>query len=65
MFALPVAVADPVATTAVVLKVVDGDTIDIVDDNRGRLRIRVLGIDASPSGPSPCGNLTNDDSAVG
>ena len=37
--------ADPVATTAVVLKVVDGDTIDIRDDNRGRLRIRVLGID--------------------
>jgi micrococcal nuclease len=28
-----------------VLKVVDGDTVDIRDDNRGRLRIRVLGID--------------------
>ena len=27
------------------LKVVDGDTIDIRDDNRGRLRVRVLGID--------------------
>ncbi|GJF09623.1 hypothetical protein NGTWS0302_24230 [Mycolicibacterium cyprinidarum] len=39
------ATADPVDTTAVVLKVVDGDTIDIQDDNRGRLRIRVLGID--------------------
>ena len=37
--------ADPIETTAVVLKVVDGDTIDIRDDNRGRLRIRVLGID--------------------
>ncbi len=36
--------ADPVETTAVVVKVVDGDTIDIRDDNRGRLRIRVLGI---------------------
>lgn len=37
--------ADPVAATAVVLKVVDGDTIDVRDDVRGRLRIRVLGID--------------------
>jgi micrococcal nuclease len=30
-----VAHADPVATTATVLKVVDGDTVDIVDDVRG------------------------------
>lgn len=37
--------ADPVATTALVLKVVDGDTVDVVDDVRGRLRIRLLGID--------------------
>jgi len=37
--------ADPVAATAIVLKVVDGDTIDVRDDVRGRLRIRVLGID--------------------
>ena len=37
--------ADPVTTTATVLKVVDGDTVDIVDDVRGRLRIRLLGID--------------------
>jgi micrococcal nuclease len=37
--------ADPIATTAVVLKVVDGDTVDIRDDVRGRLRIRLLGID--------------------
>lgn len=36
--------ADPAAATAVVLKVVDGDTIDVRDDVRGRLRIRVLGI---------------------
>jgi micrococcal nuclease len=42
LFASPVRAADP---TAVVLKVVDGDTIDIRDDVRGRLRIRVLGID--------------------
>jgi endonuclease YncB( thermonuclease family) len=34
-----------VATTAVVLKVVDGDTVDITDDVRGRLRIRLLGSD--------------------
>jgi micrococcal nuclease len=37
--------ADLVITTATVLKVVDGDTVDIVDDVRGRLRIRLLGID--------------------
>jgi micrococcal nuclease len=37
--------ADTIATTAIVLKVVDGDTIDIRDDNRGRLRVRLLGID--------------------
>jgi micrococcal nuclease len=37
--------ADTAATTAVVLKVVDGDTVDIVDDVRGRLRVRLLGID--------------------
>jgi micrococcal nuclease len=37
--------ADPVPTTALVLKVVDGDTIDIRDDARGRLRVRLLGID--------------------
>ncbi len=36
---------DSAVATAVVLKVVDGDTIDIRDDIRGRLRIRVLGID--------------------
>jgi micrococcal nuclease len=41
----PIVRADPVATTALVLKVVDGDTIDIRDDNRGRLRVRLLGID--------------------
>jgi micrococcal nuclease len=39
------AAADPVVTTALVLKVVDGDTIDIRDDTRGRLRVRLLGID--------------------
>jgi micrococcal nuclease len=37
--------ADPFAATASVLRVVDGDTIDIRDDVRGRLRIRILGID--------------------
>jgi micrococcal nuclease len=46
-FGLPgvAAIAEPVTTTAEVLRVVDGDTIDIRDDVRGRLRIRVLGID--------------------
>lgn len=37
--------ADTVTDTALVLKVVDGDTVDVVDDVRGRLRIRLLGID--------------------
>lgn len=37
--------ADPSPPTATVLRVVDGDTIDIVDDARGRIRLRVLGID--------------------
>src|ERR1700694_251677 len=41
----PTVAADPVATTAEVLRVVDGDTIDIRDDVRGRLRVRALGID--------------------
>lgn len=41
----PTVAAEPVAATATVLKVVDGDTIDIRDDIRGRLRVRVLGID--------------------
>jgi micrococcal nuclease len=35
----------PIETTVVVLAVVDGDTVDIRDDIRGRLRIRLLGID--------------------
>jgi micrococcal nuclease len=44
---LPVAAAtaEPVITTAEVLRVVDGDTVDIRDDVRGRLRVRLLGID--------------------
>jgi micrococcal nuclease len=41
----PTATADRPPVTATVLKVVDGDTIDIRDDNRGRLRLRLLGID--------------------
>ena len=45
VIASSIAHADPVAATATVLKVVDGDTVDIVDDVRGRLRIRLLGID--------------------
>ena len=45
LVASPTVRADPVDTTAVVLKVVDGDTVDIRDDVRGRLRVRLLGID--------------------
>ena len=36
---------DAAQATATVLRVVDGDTVDVVDDARGRLRVRVLGID--------------------
>lgn len=32
----PMASAEPVAATALVLRVVDGDTIDVRDDNHGR-----------------------------
>jgi micrococcal nuclease len=49
---VPPVAADPTAATALVLKVVDGDTIDIRDDVRGRLRVRVLGID-SPETKKP------------
>ena len=41
----PAAHSDPIPTTAVVVKIVDGDTVDVRDDVRGRLRIRLLGID--------------------
>ncbi|CAA0127300.1 Thermonuclease [Mycolicibacterium vanbaalenii] len=40
----PAADAAP-APTATVLRVIDGDTLDVRDDDRGRLRVRVLGID--------------------
>lgn len=32
--------------TATVLRAVDGDTVDVRDDIRGRLRVRILGIDS-------------------
>lgn len=41
----PAADAAPALLTATVLRVVDGDTIDVRDDTRGRLRVRLLGID--------------------
>jgi micrococcal nuclease len=37
--------AAPVVATATVLRAVDGDTVDVNDDRRGRLRVRLLGID--------------------
>ena len=52
LIASPTAAADPVAVTATVLKVVDGDTIDIRADVRGRLRVRLLGI-ATPETKKP------------
>lgn len=36
---------DTTTTTATVLRIVDGDTVDVVDDTRGRIRLRLLGID--------------------
>jgi micrococcal nuclease len=45
LLSAPTVGADPIAATALVLRVVDGDTVDIRDDSRGRLRVRVLGID--------------------
>lgn len=36
--------ADTVVPNSTVLKVIDGDTIDVRSDERGRLRIRILGI---------------------
>ena len=61
----PLMVPSPTAraddTTAVVLKVVDGDTIDIRDDLRGRLRLRVSASTRrkprSPAIPSAVGVL--------
>ena len=38
--------AEPAVATATVLRAGDGDTVDIRDDQRGRLRIRLLGVDA-------------------
>lgn len=37
--------ADTPEPTALVLKAVDGDTIDVVDDVRKRLRVRLIGLD--------------------
>lgn len=51
--------ADPVLTNAEVVRVVDGDTLDVRSDTNGRLRIRVLGIDTpevvKPNTPVQCG----------
>lgn len=52
----PAADAAPTATTATVLRVVDGDTIDVRDDTRGRLRIRQQRELAS----EPCGDAPVD-----
>jgi micrococcal nuclease len=35
--------AEPSGSNASVVKIVDGDTIDVRSDDRGRLRIRVIG----------------------
>jgi endonuclease YncB( thermonuclease family) len=41
----PAGHADEIPTTAVVLKAVDGDTVDLPDDVRGRILVQLLGID--------------------
>lgn len=51
----------PAKTNASVLRVVDGDTVDVRTDDRGRLRIRVIGID-TPEAKKPhytvgCGGM--------
>lgn len=43
---LPAGVAAPGQTNARVVRIVDGDTVDVLHDDRGRLRVRILGIDA-------------------
>lgn len=40
----PSAGATTAPVTATVLRAVDGDTLDVRDDTRGRLRVRLLGI---------------------
>lgn len=37
--------ADPVATNATVLRVADGDTVTVASDLRGRLKVRIIGLD--------------------
>lgn len=37
------------SSAATVVKVVDGDTVDLLDTNRGRIRLRLSGIDAPES----------------
>lgn len=50
---------DAVTITATVLRIIDGDTVDIRDDVRGRLRVRLLGVDTpelrSPATPWAAG----------
>ncbi|SKN99006.1 micrococcal nuclease-like nuclease [Mycobacteroides abscessus subsp. massiliense] len=59
--------ADPVAPNAEIVRVVDGDTLDVRSDTNGRLRIRVLGIDTpevvKPNAPVECGGPEASDYA--
>ena len=46
------------SSSAVVLRVVDGDTVDVLDNDRGRLRVRILGINTPETKPpAQCGGL--------
>ncbi|SHQ53359.1 micrococcal nuclease-like nuclease [Mycobacteroides abscessus subsp. abscessus] len=46
--------ADTPEPTALVLKAVDGDTIDVVDDIRKRLRVRLIGLDTPTKQRNRC-----------
>lgn len=39
-------IGGPKQANALVVRVVDGDTVDVRHDERGRLRVRILGVDA-------------------
>ncbi|MBI4497367.1 MAG: thermonuclease family protein [Chloroflexi bacterium] len=46
---------DAAAGTVTVVRVIDGDTIEVLDPQRGRVRVRYIGVDTPEiSGPAEC-----------